>query len=157
MCSFTKIRWKPRQSWARNAKQASILWGQQQRWLGLAGGIPKLPSVCASHGVQLHCLHFCDQVAKWFFASVACTWPVVPTAHPFPPWSWPAPSAMLRQQPQPGQCRHVVSIAQNKTPALSLSWNRRHFSLLVKAFFTESSIFLPRTLRPAEFMLIFNY
>ena len=78
MCSFAKIRWKPRLSWARNAKQAPILWGQQQRWLGLAGGIPKLPSVCASHGVQFHCLHFCDQVAKWFFASVKCTWPVVP-------------------------------------------------------------------------------
>ena len=79
------------------------------------------------------------------------------TAHPFPPWSWPVPSAMLCQQPQPGQCRHVVSIAQNKTPALSLSRNRRHFSLLVNTFFTELSIFLPQTLRPAQFMLIFNY
>ena len=49
--------------------------GQQQRWLGLEGGIAKLPSVCASHGVQLHCLYFCDQDAKRFFTSVACTWP----------------------------------------------------------------------------------
>ena len=53
--------------------------GQQQRWLGSEGGIPKLPSVCASHGVQLHCLHICNQVAKWFFASVACSWLVRPS------------------------------------------------------------------------------